>query len=292
MLIQNIVELQFYLWRHSDKFACSRVDPVNEIELLFQIKLLLLQLGLDCLLIDFVAMQHWDPLEARHEFVDDLAHFVSVGSAASENFNVVVAQQALRLQIDILDVETALADLCPCVWTLVRDGHVVVVFLRQSLRTRHGLLYAVLDLSKQEHSIFACVKSRGVHGKVSPTAEHLVLEMLKSVLTSLVEHRHILFGNGWSGLVGDRRQEDSVHVIAQVSNRLRHGHGRYLFKQRLSHEPLLIWAVQKECVWLEVVDGLVRFVDSLNVDDAPISKFIEIHVRLVQLLFHLGETTS
>ena len=122
---------------------------------------------------------------------------------------------------------------------------------------------------------------------MSPAAEHLVLQVLQGVLPSLEKHRKVLLADRGIALVGHRRQEDPVHVITQVCDRLWDRHRRYLLDQRLTEVSLPVRLIQQERVRLEVVDRLVYLVDGLNFNDTTAIQVLEIHVCLVQLLLDL-----
>lgn len=91
-------------------------------------------------------------------------------------------------------------------------------------------------------------------------------------------------------MVSHRGQENLVHLISKVGDRLRLGYSRNLFDERLAVELLLFGAVRQERVWLEIVDGPVNFIDRRDVKDASVSILFVIHVSVSQFLLALLKT--
>ena len=104
-------------------------------------------LRLHCLLEDREALHHGQPLQPRHELIDELADFVAVGDASGKDLDVVLPEQRLRLQVHVLDVEAALAELSLRVGPVSGHRHVVEVLLGEALRPLHRLLDTVLNLA-------------------------------------------------------------------------------------------------------------------------------------------------
>lgn len=189
MCVEDFVEFILHLWRLDMMIYGPFLDRLNHFELLLDVTLLLFVFGLKCVLENFVAVEHGKPFEARHKFVDDLADFVSIASATHKDFNVILAQQTLRLQVSVLDIEAALTELSLRVWTILRDGLVKEIILLKSICTTHRMLNAVLNLAKEEHCILSCVQLTRGHRMVRPSLQDFVLEVLEGVLAPFEEHR-------------------------------------------------------------------------------------------------------
>ncbi len=117
-------------------------------------------LGLDSFFKNLVSMLHWEPLETRHEFVDNFADFVPISDTSCKYFDIVFSKQALRLEVDILYIKTTFAEISLSVWSVLRDCLIIEVILLKSLAPIHSLLNTVLDLAVEEDSFFACVELR------------------------------------------------------------------------------------------------------------------------------------
>ena len=113
---------------------------------------------------------------------------------------------------------------------------------------------------------------------MSPATEHFVLQVLKTVLASLEEHRQVLFANRWTRLVGHLGKEDLVHIVSQIGDRFGFGRGRDLFQERLSEVTLLLLRVEQERIRLEVIHLLVCLVDCADFNGAALPDLIESHV--------------
>jgi hypothetical protein len=88
--VQNFVKLKLDIWCDQRHGASTRVNLVDEIELLLNVVFFSLELCLDSLLVDVVAVLHGEPLETRHEFVHHFAHFVAVGHTPGVDFDIVL----------------------------------------------------------------------------------------------------------------------------------------------------------------------------------------------------------
>ena len=161
--IQDLLELLLDLRRDGVHVPRPRVYPIDEVNLFLDVRFFLNVLGLQCFFIDVVAVQHGQPLEPRHELVDGLAHLVAVGAATSVDQHIILSEQTLRLQIDVLHVQAALAELCFRIRAILGDCLVEVVLLSQALSSVHRLLDAVLDLAVEEHGIFTGLHLLAVH---------------------------------------------------------------------------------------------------------------------------------
>lgn len=66
----------------------------------------------------------------------------------------------------------------------------------KALGAEHRLLNAVLDFALEEDSILAGLHLGGINSQMGPALQHLILEVLKSVLASLVEHAQVALADG------------------------------------------------------------------------------------------------
>ena len=83
MSVQNIIQLTRNFWRHDRLLlTCSLFDLNDKVQLRFDVGFLLVVLGLDGFFKDLVSVEHGEPLETRHEFVDHFADLVSVSCAS------------------------------------------------------------------------------------------------------------------------------------------------------------------------------------------------------------------
>ena len=139
------------------------LDLIDEVKLSLNIAGLLVILGLECLLKYLIAVEHRHPLEPGHELIDDLADLVPVGNAACVDLDIVLTEQALRLQVHIFDVQAALAELSFGIGPVLRDCLVKVVFLGQALGAIDCLLDAVLDLAEHEDSVLTRIHLGCLH---------------------------------------------------------------------------------------------------------------------------------
>ena len=143
--------------------VCSILNLLNKVELLLYVCLFLFVLRLNSFFKNVVAMQHGQPLQPRHKLIHHFTNFVPVRHASSVNLNIVLSEQALRLKIYVLDIETSLAELSLCIWSILGNSLVEIVLLRQALCSVDSLLNAVLNFAKHEHSVFSCVQLRRIH---------------------------------------------------------------------------------------------------------------------------------
>ena len=194
--VQDIVELLNHLRTLNMMLVGALLDCINEVHLFLNVLIFLRMLRLECFLENIEAVKHGEPLEASHEFIDDLAHLVAVADAAHVHFDIILANQALRIQLAILNVEAALAEISLRVRSVFGDCLVEEVFLLKAVSAIYRVLDIVLDFGEKEDSVLTCrVQRRRVHRVMGPALQHLVLEVLLRVLATLEEHCEVLLAN-------------------------------------------------------------------------------------------------
>ena len=194
--VQDIVELLNHLRTLNMMLVGALLDCINEVHLFLNVLIFLRMLRLECFLENIEAVKHGEPLEASHELIDDLAHLVAVADAAHVHFDIILANQALWIQLAILNVEAALAEISLSVRSVLGDCLVEEVFLLKAVSAIYRVLDIVLDFGEKEDSVLTCrVQRRRVHRVMSPALQHLVLEVLLRVLATLEEHCEVLLAN-------------------------------------------------------------------------------------------------
>ena len=135
--------------------AGSFINFDNKFPLLFDITILLCLSRLESFRENFVSVKHWKPFQTRHKLIDDFANLVPVGDASNVDLYVIFAQQTLRLKVKIFDVQTALTQFSPGLWTISWNCFIEKVWLLKAFRSIHCLFDAVLNLTVEEDSILA-----------------------------------------------------------------------------------------------------------------------------------------
>ena len=174
--VQNFSEFILHLLVDYVVLQGTLLYSIDELLLLFLVGFLLHVLRFEGLLKDAETVQHGEPLEASHEFVDHFADFVSISHTAQVYLDVIISDHTLRFQICVLYIKTAFTHLRFCVDSVLWDCLVEIIFLLQSLSSVHCVLKVVLYFCEQEHCIFACsFGHRRLHCVMGPALQHFIL---------------------------------------------------------------------------------------------------------------------